>query len=208
MFRVHGTDKPKEIWRFDSATQKILIAYDELRYHLMPYIYSTAWQVTSDGGTMMRPLVMDFQTDTNVFNIANEYLFGPAILVCPVTQSNATTRAVYLPAGTAWFDFWTGKNYSGGQTIDAAAPIETEPLFVRAGSIIPYGPRIEYATQKNQTPSNCASIAARTAISRSTKTKATITIMKKENSRRFQFRGMRRRRLWKSENAPANFPEC
>jgi alpha-D-xyloside xylohydrolase len=149
MFRVHGTSAPKEIWRWDDATQKILIAYDELRYHLMPYIYSTSWRVTSDGYTMMRPLVMDFQTDTNVFNIADEYLFGPAILVCPVIQSNVTTRAVYLPAGTSWFDFWTGKNYSGGQKIAAAAPIQTEPLFVRAGSIIPYGPQIEYAMEKS-----------------------------------------------------------
>jgi len=149
MFRVHGTQHPKEIWRFDEATQKILIAYDELRYHLMPYLYSTAWRVTHDGYTLMRPLVMDFPTDTNVFGLKDEYLFGPAILVCPVTQSNAAARAVYLPAGPTWFDFWTGKKYSGAQTIDAAAPIETMPLFVRAGSIIPYGPRIEYAMEKS-----------------------------------------------------------
>ncbi|HEU6446997.1 MAG TPA: glycoside hydrolase family 31 protein [Verrucomicrobiae bacterium] len=149
MFRVHGTGKPKEIWRWDDNTQKILIAYDELRYHLIPYIYSTAWRVTSDGYTMMRPLVMDFENDTNVFALKDEYLFGPSILVCPVIQPKITTRAVYLPAGTTWYDFWNGKNYSGGQKIDAAAPVETMPLFVRAGSIIPYGPQIEYATQKS-----------------------------------------------------------
>ena len=149
MFRVHGSGRAKEVWRFDPATQKILIACDELRYHLMPYIYSTAWRVTSNGYTMMRPLVMDFQTDTKVFDLADEYLFGQAILVCPVTQSNVTTRAVYLPAGTKWFDFRTGETDPGGQRIDAAAPIESMPLFVRAGSIIPYGPRIEYAMEKS-----------------------------------------------------------
>lgn len=147
MFRVHGTSHPKEMWRFDNATQRILIAYDELRYHLLPYIYSTSWRVTSDGYTMMRPLVMDFQTDTNVFDLKDEYLFGPAILVCPVTQADATTRPVYLPAGTKWYDFWTGKASAGGETVDAAAPIETEPLFVRAGSILPYGPKVLYAME-------------------------------------------------------------
>jgi len=149
MFRVHGTTRPKEIWRFDDATQKILIDYDKLRYHLMPYIYSVAWKVTSDGYTMMRPLVMDFRTDKNVFNIADQYLFGPAIMVNPVTKSKAASRAVYLPAGADWIDFWTGEKHSGGHAINASAPIQTMPLFVRAGSIIPYGPEIEYATEKN-----------------------------------------------------------
>jgi alpha-D-xyloside xylohydrolase len=148
MFRVHGTDHPKEIWRFDDATQKILIRYDQLRYHLMPYIYSVSWRVTSGGYSMMRPLVMDFRDDPRVFNIADQYLFGPALLVNPVIKSNAVTRSVYLPAGAGWVDFWTGKNYSGGQTIAAASPIETLPLFVRAGSILPYGPAVEYAAEK------------------------------------------------------------
>ena len=149
MFRVHGTDHPKEIWRFDDATQKILINYDQLRYRLLPYIYSTAWQVTSEGGSMLRPLVMDFRGDTNVFNIADQYLFGPSLMVNPVIKAGATSRNVYLPAGANWVDFWTGKNYSGGQNIEAAAPVETVPLFVRAGSISPCGPAIEYAMQAN-----------------------------------------------------------
>ncbi len=149
MFRVHGTSRPKEIWRFDEPTQKILIDYDQLRYHLMPYIYSVAWKVTSEGYTMMRPLVMDFRTDKNVFNISDQYLFGPAIMVNPVTKSGANSRAVYLPVGTDWIDFWTGKKYPGGQTVNAMSTIETVPLFVRAGSIIPYGPEIEYATEKS-----------------------------------------------------------
>ena len=149
MFRVHGTDAPKELWRWDQPTQKIMENFIDLRYRLLPYIYSTSWRVTSEGYTMMRPLIMDFGSDTNVVNLGDEYLFGQAILVCPVTQSNVTTRAVYLPAGPTWYDFWTGKSYPGGQTLEAAAPIEIMPLFVRAGSIIPYGPQIEYAMEKS-----------------------------------------------------------
>jgi alpha-D-xyloside xylohydrolase len=145
MFRVHGTSHPKEMWRFDTNTEAILIRYDELRYHLLPYIYSVAWQVTSHDYTMMRPLVMDFRDDTNVYDIADQYLFGPALMVCPVTHSGAANRSVYLPSGAQWFDFWTGRTISGGRTIDAAAPIQTLPLFVRAGSIIPYGPPVQYA---------------------------------------------------------------
>jgi alpha-D-xyloside xylohydrolase len=147
MFRVHGTSQPKEMWRFDEATQNILIACDRLRYHLLPYIYSVSWQVTDQGYTMMRPLVMDFRADTNVFSIPDQFLFGPALMVCPVTQAKAVNRNVYLPAGTAWTDFWTGKTQPGGQILETASPIETLPLFVRAGSIIPFGPAIEYAAQ-------------------------------------------------------------
>ena len=147
MFRVHGTTNPKEMWRFDQATQKILIDYDRLRYHLIPYIYSTSWMVTHDGYTMMRPLVMDFRPDTNVFDIPDQFLFGPALMACPVTGAGETNRSIYLPPGRAWYDFWTGKKLTEGQTITAASPIETMPLYVRAGSIIPYGPDIEYAAQ-------------------------------------------------------------
>jgi alpha-D-xyloside xylohydrolase len=146
MFRVHGTGKPKEMWRFNEATQKILINYDKLRYHLLPYIYSVSWMVTHDSYTMMRPLVMDFRADPNVFGIKDQFMFGPALMACPVTEPGATNRNVYLPAGT-WFNFWTGEKISGGQTIKTASPIQTMPLFVRAGSIIPYGPAIEYAAQ-------------------------------------------------------------
>jgi alpha-D-xyloside xylohydrolase len=148
MFRVHGTGKGKEMWRFDEATQKILIDYDRLRYHLLPYIYSVAWQVTSNDYTMMRPLVMDFQRDAKVYNIADQYMFGPAIMANPVIGAGAKSRRVYLPEGSLWYDFWTGQSHTGGQTIEATAPIETMPLFVRAGSIIPYGPAVQYADEK------------------------------------------------------------
>jgi len=148
MFRVHGTGKGKELWRFDEATQKILIDYDRLRYHLLPYIYSIAWQVTSNDYTMMRPLVMDFQHDARVYNIADQYMFGPAIMANPVIHAGASSRKVYLPEGSLWYDFWMGQSHAGGQTVDTAAPIETMPLFVRAGSIIPYGPAVQYANEK------------------------------------------------------------
>jgi alpha-D-xyloside xylohydrolase len=146
MLRIHG-NHAKEIYNFPSPTQGYLISFDQLRYHLLPYIYSVSWQVTSAGYTMMRPLVMDFQSDTNVFGIKNQYLFGPALMPCPVTTAGATTRGVYLPAGATWYDFWTGATNNGGQTITAAAPIDKMPVFVRAGSILPYGPDIQYATQ-------------------------------------------------------------
>jgi len=147
MFRVHGTGKPKEMWRFDTSTQRILIEYDRLRYRLMPYIYSVSWKVTREGYTMMRPLVMDFRTDPNVHGIKDQFMFGPALMVCPVTEAGATNRSVYLPAGAVWTDFWTGKTYAGGRTVATASPITTLPLFVRNGAILPYGPDIQYAMQ-------------------------------------------------------------
>lgn len=146
MLRIHGNNN-KAIYYFPAATQTILTNYDFLRYHLVPYIYSVSWMVTSQSYTMMRPLVMDFQNDSNVFNIPDQYMFGPALMPCPVTVSGATNRAVYLPAGAPWYDFWTGQSNAGGQTIMAAASIETMPIYVRSGSILPYGPNIQYATQ-------------------------------------------------------------
>lgn len=152
MLRVHGTDKPKEVWRFDSATQKILMQYLELRYHLLPYIYSTSWQVTHNGYTMMRPLVMDFQNDTDAREVKDEYMFGPSLLVGPVTQSGVSSRSMRLPTGTDWVDFWTGKVFKGGVIIDTPAPIQTLPLYVKSGSILPYGPKVEYANEKPDAP--------------------------------------------------------
>jgi alpha-D-xyloside xylohydrolase len=149
MFRVHGTNYPKEIWKFDDATQRIMADYIELRYHLIPYIYSCSWMVTNQGYTMMRPLAMDFQNDANVFNIKDQFMFGPALMINPVTQPAAVSRNVYLPKDTNWIDFWTGQSYQGGQIIDTPAAIGKIPIFVRAGSIIPYGPAIQHATQSN-----------------------------------------------------------
>ena len=152
MFRVHGTGKPKEIWRFAPDIQQILIRYNELRHRLAPYIYSTSWRVTSEGCTLMRPLAFDFRRDDNVLNIADQFMFGPAIMVNPVVQPAATNRDVYLPAGQDWFDFWTGQRFTGGQYIPADAPLATLPIFVKAGSIIPLGPSVQYLGEKPADP--------------------------------------------------------
>jgi alpha-D-xyloside xylohydrolase len=152
MFRVHGSGNGKELWLWDEPTQKILADYIRLRYRLLPYIYSTAWQVTDGGGTMLRPLMMDFMNDTNALDVGDQFLFGPGILVSPVTQSNAITRSVYLPGRGDWHDFWTGKRMAGGQRIEAAAPIETLPLFVRAGTILPLSPVVQYVSEKPADP--------------------------------------------------------
>ena len=153
IFRVHGTRYPdeNELWSYGPDAQKILVDYDNLRYRLLPYIYSEAWQVTSNHGTLMRPLVMDWRDDVQAQDIGDEYLFGPAILVAPVTTQGATSRKVYLPK-SAWYDFWTGAKVEGGRYIDAEAPLEKLPLYIRAGSIVPMGPTMEWSTQKPADP--------------------------------------------------------
>ena len=152
MFRVHGTGAGKELWRWDEPTQRILESYIRLRYRLLPYIYSASWQVTGDGGTMLRPLMMDFGDDTNALDVGDQFLFGPEIMVSPVTRLHAITRSVYLPGRGDWYDFWTGKRTPGGQRIEAASPIETLPLFVRAGTILPLGPVVQYVSEKPADP--------------------------------------------------------
>ena len=153
IFRAHGTrtTNQNEIWSYGPEAQGILTAYDHLRYRLMPYIYSVAWRTTNEGYTIMRPLVMDFRTDTRAQNVADQYLFGPAILVNPVTEPDAASRHLYLPDAT-WYDFWTGVATSGSRVIDAPAPIDRLPLFIRGGSILPLGPDIEYAVEKLPDP--------------------------------------------------------
>jgi alpha-D-xyloside xylohydrolase len=150
MFRSHGTDISREIWRFGepgSWAYDALLKFDNLRYRLMPYIYSLAWKVTSDGYTFMRGLAMDFRHDPHVFEIDDQFMFGPAILVNPITEPKATFRKVYLPVGSSWYNFWTGKKYSGGQTLQVPSPIDEIPLFVKAGSILPMGPFIQFAAE-------------------------------------------------------------
>ncbi len=155
IFRVHGTRASGDnaIWSYGKEAQSILTKYDVLRYRLMPYIYSVAWRVTHDGYTMMRPLVMDFPNDAEARQIGNQFMFGPALLVNPVTHPGAETRRLYLPAGT-WYDFWTGQQFTGSRWITAPAPLGTMPLYVRAGSIVPMGPVIQYAGEKPDAPIN------------------------------------------------------
>jgi len=152
IFRTHGARPANELWSYGPRAQQILTLYDKLRYRLLPYIYSLAWKTTSQGYTPMRALVMDFPSDTRALDVRDQFMFGPAMLVNPVTRAGATTREVYLPAGTVWFDFWTGNNVNGGQYVNALAPLETMPLYVRAGSIIPMGPEVQYAGEDRWAP--------------------------------------------------------
>jgi alpha-D-xyloside xylohydrolase len=108
--------------------------------------------VTDEDYTLMRGLAMDFGNDPHVFNISDQYMFGPALMVCPVTAAKVTYRNVYLPMGADWYDFWTGRKYSGGQTIPAPTPMDKMPLFVKAGVILPIGPEIQYAAEKPEGP--------------------------------------------------------
>ena len=126
--------------------------YDKLRYRLIPYIYSLAWRVTNEDYTMQRALVMDWRTNEKVRDIGDEFMFGPAFLVSPVALEGSTSRSVYLPPAASWYDFWTGEKLAGDQRLLSPAPIERIPLYVRAGSIVPMGPEIEYATQKPASP--------------------------------------------------------
>jgi alpha-D-xyloside xylohydrolase len=146
-FRLHGQRKHNELWSYGKEAEPILVKYAKLRYQLMPYIYAQAHKTEETGAPFMRALFMDFPSDPLVLTVNDEYMFGPAFLVAPVTWQNTTSRTVYLPAGTDWYDYWTNQRYTGGQTITATAPIDTLPLYVRAGSILPLGSEVENTTQ-------------------------------------------------------------
>jgi alpha-D-xyloside xylohydrolase len=140
MMRAHGTDTPREIWHFGepgSAIYDALVRSIELRKALMPYLYSVAGAVHLDGYTMMRPLAFDFAHDPVALRVEDEFMLGPALLICPVTTPQAQTRRVYLPSGTSWIDVWSGAVHDGGTWIDAPSPLQTIPVYARAGSILP-----------------------------------------------------------------------
>lgn len=151
LFRSHGETPKREIYEIaakDPAMYEAMVGYTRLRYRLMPYIYTLGADVSLCDGTMMRGLVMDFAGDRNVWGIADQYMFGPALMAAPVTSFKARSRKVYLPAGSGWYDFADGRFYAGGQTINAAAPRERMPLFVRAGAIVPTGPDIQWTREQ------------------------------------------------------------
>jgi alpha-D-xyloside xylohydrolase len=184
MMRSHGTDLSREIYHFGTKGEAIYDAIADaidLRYALLPYIYSTAWQVSNHQSSFIRALVMDFAHDKNVHDINNQFMFGKSILVAPILKAqytpekvvksnedtgwersenrakdaNATidfnkTNAskVYLPAGCEWFDFWTNEQHKGGQEISKASTIGTIPLYIKAGTVLPLGPKVQYATEK------------------------------------------------------------
>jgi alpha-D-xyloside xylohydrolase len=171
MMRSHGEGFPREIYQFGkkgNPTYDAIEKYINLRYHLLPYIYSTSWNVTSKQSSMMRALVMDFAADKKALDINDEFMFGKSLLVNPVTKpmywknevqgtdtimvedfSVVKTKDVYLPKGTDWFDFWTGVKFTGGQLVKKDVPLDIIPLYVKAGSIVPWGAKVQYATEKN-----------------------------------------------------------
>ncbi len=167
MFRSHGTDAAREIWRFGEPGTPFYDAiakYIRLRYQLIPYLYSLAAQATLNSTMLMRAVALDFPDDIATHELTDQYLFGSAFLVCPVTQPMyygrnsrkirdvAKSRVVYLPKGCRWYDFWTEQAYDGGQTVNAAAPLETIPLFVRAGAIVPLSPVMQHVDEVPDAP--------------------------------------------------------
>lgn len=149
LFRIHGS-RDTEIYLMSATVKPIAIAFSKLRYRLLPYIYSLAWKVTNEGYTITRALPFDFPNDAKVRTIANQFMFGPALMINPVVTAGATSRQVYLPTGT-WYDFWTGakEEVASGTAKNVAAPLQSIPVYARAGAILPMGPQIQYATEKN-----------------------------------------------------------
>jgi len=151
LYRAHGQFPYREVWNIapkGDPTYNSILYYTKLRYRLMPYIYTMAGMTYFNDYTIMRPLVMDFHDDKNVENIGDQYLFGPAFMVCPVYTYQARDREVYFPGGTNWYDFYTGKMIQGGQRLKMDASYERMPLFVHEGAIIPVGPDIQYSDEK------------------------------------------------------------
>lgn len=153
LMRVHGYQTDTEFWRYGKEVEKISREYLDLRYRLLPYIYSEAAQVTLRGSTLMRPLVMDFPSDEKALSQTSEYMFGHNFLVAPVLASGVHQWDVYLPSNQhGWIDFWTGKHVDGGKTISADAPLDKLPLFVQAGSILPLAAPAQYTGQTATDP--------------------------------------------------------
>ncbi len=152
IFRSHGQYPFREIYNIadaGSVQYESMWYYDKLRYTLMPYIYTLGGQAYFDDQTIMRGLVMDFNHDPKVLDVADQYMFGPAFLVNPVTQYKARERQVYLPTQAGWYNWYDNKFFEGGQTLTVSAPLEQMPLFVKAGSIVPTGPDIQYSTERS-----------------------------------------------------------
>ena len=151
LFRVHGQWPLREIWNIapdNHPAYKSFVYYDKLRYRLMPYLYSMAGWVHTKDYTMMRGLMMDFNGDSEVYNIKDQWMFGPALMACPVGYYKARNRSVYVPKQTGWYDLYSGEYIAGGQTLIVDAPYERIPVYVREGSIIPYGPEMQYSDEK------------------------------------------------------------
>jgi alpha-D-xyloside xylohydrolase len=188
IFRIHGGGS-RELYgsQWTATTKANLLAIDNLRYRLMPYIYSLAWKVTNEDYSIMRPLVFDYQNDANVYNIKDQFLYGPSIMVNPVITAGATSRSVYFPSGT-WYDFWTGSTVEGGKRASVNAPLNIIPLYIKAGSIIPMGPNIQYATQSID-PLEIRVYKGQDGLSRFMRMRVIHIIMKTVNILRFRLHG-------------------
>ena len=185
IFRSHGADAPREIWQFGEKGEPVYDAIERtirLRYRLIPYLYSMAWQVTSNNESYLRPLFSDFANDRRVWDTTDEFMFGRSILAAPIVEAQYTAEAVvkedamsgwdkkeahdngnlakvdfkaqktatkYLPSGAEWYDFWTGKRFKGGQKVTLQTQLDRVPMFVRAGSILPLGPEMQYTGEKS-----------------------------------------------------------
>ncbi len=150
--RPHGDQTElREPWQFGPEVEAICRKYLKLRYRLLPYIYTLAYDACTTGIPLMRPLVLEFPTDPRVFNLSDQYLFGREILVAPIVDEGATQRTVYLPAG-GWVDFWTDTVYTGPCSLTVPAPLDTLPLFIRQGTILPLGPEVQYAWERPLDP--------------------------------------------------------
>jgi alpha-D-xyloside xylohydrolase len=147
IFRMHGYQTETEPWKYGDTVMNNMRVMMNMRYRLMPYIYSEAWQTSKYNSTIMRPLVMDFPTDSVAYGQAYQYMFGKSMLVAPVTAPDVTEWDVYLPKATSWYDFWTKKKFNGGQTVKASA-IDRIPVFVKAGSVIPMADEMQYTSEK------------------------------------------------------------
>jgi alpha-D-xyloside xylohydrolase len=154
LLRVHGELRPREMWALgdDSPAYQAELKFDRLRYEMFPYNYSVAGAVTQHDSTIMRPLVMDFPHDAHARELTDEYMFGPAFLVAPITHYQERSREVYLPDGAKWYDFWTGNSVPSGTATNAPAPYDAIPIFVRSGSIVPFGPDVQYIAEKPSDP--------------------------------------------------------
>ena len=151
LYRAHGQWPLREVWNIapaDHPAYKTIVAYDKLRYRLMPYLYSMAGMVHLKDYTMMRGLVMDFNGDEKVLNIKDQWMFGSALMACPVGEYQKYSREVYLPKQKGWYDFYTGAYHTGGQTIVADAPFDKIPVFIPEGAILPIGPEMQWSDEK------------------------------------------------------------
>ncbi|WP_299780734.1 TIM-barrel domain-containing protein [uncultured Formosa sp.] len=151
IFRIHGYVSETEIWRYDDAFESTARKFIDLRYQLMPYIYSQAWQITTNSKQLMSPLAYHYPNDKNTWEIKDQLFFGESIMVGFITEYEKREKEMYFPKGQ-WYNFWTNEKMEGGKTITVKANLDETPLFVKAGSIIPMGPKVQYATQETDEP--------------------------------------------------------